>query len=99
MVRGASIRSAAEESCMTLPEYSSVIVTRDIPEAALAAGDVSGIVMIHEDANKAPIGYILEIIAVNGDSLDIVSVRLNDVRAASDYDLTLARSAAYYMLI
>jgi Domain of unknown function (DUF4926) len=94
MQRGLSLRSAAKGSCMTLPEYSSVIVTRDIPEARLAAGELGVIVMIHEDANKTPIGYILEIIAVNGDSLDIVSVRLNDVRAASDYDLTLARSAA-----
>lgn len=79
---------------MTLPEYSSVIVTRDIPSVGLAAGDVGVIVMVHKDANKATIGYELEIFAVNGDSVDTVSVGVNDVRAASDNDRTHARSAA-----
>jgi Domain of unknown function (DUF4926) len=79
---------------MTLPEYSRAILTRDIPTSGLVAGDVGVVVLIHQDSDKQPVGYELELFAINGDSLDTVSVGLNDVRAAGEQDRAHARSAA-----
>jgi hypothetical protein len=79
---------------MILEEYSYAVLKRDLPELGLVAGDVGVVVMIHTDLQEQPIGYALELFSIGGESLDVVSVGLDDVRPSSDNDRTHARSAA-----
>jgi hypothetical protein len=65
---------------MSLPEFSRGHVTRDTVESGLSAGDVGVIVQVHRDVNNKPIGYMLETFSVDGESIDTVSVGLDDVR-------------------
>jgi Domain of unknown function (DUF4926) len=79
---------------MLLPEYSIVVITSDMAEEGLVAGDVGTIVLTHVDQSGQPIGYELEIFSITGESLTTVGVGLSDVRLASDNDRAHARSAA-----
>jgi Domain of unknown function (DUF4926) len=79
---------------MSLPEFSRGVVTRDIVESGLSAGDVGVIVHVHRNVNKKPIGYMLEMFNIDGDSLDVVSVGRDDVRCAAPTDRMHVRVAA-----
>jgi Domain of unknown function (DUF4926) len=79
---------------MTLPEYSIVVVTRDLPEQDLMAGDVGTIVLTHVDKDGQPIGYEIEVFSITGQSVTTIGVHLSDVRIANENDRVHARSAA-----
>jgi Domain of unknown function (DUF4926) len=79
---------------MILQEYTRAIVVHDLPELGLAIGDVGTIVHIHTDVQNKPVGYMLETFSVDGESLDTVSVGIDDVRSASSADRMHARHAA-----
>jgi hypothetical protein len=79
---------------MILEEHTRAIVVRNLPALGLAIGDVGTIVHIHHDVQNKPIGYMLETFSVDGESLDTVSVDIDDVRSASSTDRMHARSAA-----
>jgi hypothetical protein len=76
-------------------EHDTVILTRDIPEAKLRAGDVGVVIHLHRSAGEdVPVGYMLEIFSVDGASLDEVSVPADSVRAAEPTDRAAARPLA-----
>ena len=65
------------------PLHSYAVVTRDLPEAGLRAGDVGVVVRIHARPGSAePTGYMLETFTVDGESIDTISVPADAVRAA-----------------
>ena len=79
---------------MALPEFSHAVVTRDLPNEGLSAGDVGVVVHIHYDADKLPIGYMLETFSVDGEGIGVVSVGLDDVRSAAPTDRMHGGAAA-----
>jgi hypothetical protein len=79
---------------MILPEYSIVVLTKDLPQDELLAGDVGTIVFTHMDKNGQPIGYEIEVFSITGESLTTVGVSLTDVRLACENDRAHARTAA-----
>jgi hypothetical protein len=79
---------------MIINENSRAVVVRDLPDLGLSAGDVGVVVHIHQNANKETVGYMLEIFSVDGESIDVVSVGVDEVRSAAPTDRMHARVAA-----
>jgi|SRR5712691_5025541 len=58
---------------MTLAPYQRVVLTGDLPEEGLRAGDVGVIVEHHAARADVPEGYELEVFAANGQTIAVVS--------------------------
>lgn len=75
-----------------IPEHAHAVLTHDIPELGLKAGDVGVVVHVHRpDGAAQPEGYMLEIFTVDGDSIDEVSVPASAVRRTLPTDRLHAR--------
>jgi uncharacterized protein DUF4926 len=73
--------------------FSDVILTADLPEAGLCAGDVGTIVERHEVANKE-VGYSLEFFDMTGRTVAVVTVPASSLRAPTADDRPTARTLA-----
>lgn len=69
-------------------EHERVVLTTDLPEHALHAGDVGTIV--HRYAEKA--AYEVEFVALDGNTVALVTVTGEKVRHVRDDELAHARS-------
>lgn len=77
-----------------IAEHDVVVLTRDAPEHKLVAGDTGVVVSIHVDAGGVHRGYVLELFAVDGSTIDVVDVPADAVRRARSSDLSHARPVA-----
>jgi uncharacterized phage infection (PIP) family protein YhgE len=78
-----------------ISEHAYAVLTRDVAEHGLKAGDVGVVIHVHRKPGAAtPDGYMLELFTVNGVSVDEVSVPADAVRAALATDRLHARAAA-----
>ncbi len=71
-----------------IKEHDRVILTVDLPEPALQAGDVGTVVHIYK-TGKA---YEVEFFTLDGETLDVVTVEADQVRSVSNIDVLHARS-------
>ena len=69
-------------------EYERAVLTTDLPQYHLKAGDVGVVVMIHGDHE----GYELEIFSADGHTLDVVTVEAAQVRPVSRRDVMHVRA-------
>jgi hypothetical protein len=70
-----------------IEEHAKAVLTTDLPEHNLKAGDVGTIVHIYSDGKA----YELEIFSVEGHTVDVVTVAATQVRAVSPRDIWAAR--------
>lgn len=70
-----------------IKEHAQVVLTEDLPEHDLKAGDLGTVVMIHGDHA----GYELEIFSADGRTLDVVTVEAAQVRPVSHRDVLHVR--------
>lgn len=70
-----------------IKEYEQVVLTEDLPEHNLKAGDLGTVVMIHGDHA----GYELEIFSADGRTLDVVTVEASQVRPVRRDDVLHVR--------
>jgi hypothetical protein len=68
-------------------EHERAVLTVDLLEYGFKAGDVGRIVHIYGDASA----YELEIFALDGHTLDVVTVEANQVRSVSEHDMLHVR--------
>jgi hypothetical protein len=68
-------------------EYERVILTEDIPKYHLKAGDAGVVVHIYSTGDA----YELEIFALDGRTLDVVTVEARQVRPVTHRDVMHAR--------
>jgi uncharacterized protein DUF4926 len=59
-----------------IEEFERVVLTSDLPDYDLVAGDIGTVVMIHRDGE----GYEVEFIALDGVTLAVVSVLASQIR-------------------
>lgn len=71
-----------------IKEYERVVLTTDLPQHHLEAGDIGVVVMIHGDHK----GYELEIFSADGHTLDVVTVEADEVRPVNRHDVMHARA-------
>jgi hypothetical protein len=70
-----------------IKEHEQVVLTADLPEYDLKAGDVGVVVHIYSDGEA----YELEIFALDGRTLDVVTVEAAQVRPVSRRDVLHVR--------
>lgn len=70
-----------------IDEHASVILTEDIPDVGLMAGDVGVVVHVH----KQGVAYEVEFMALDGDTLTIQTLEARQVRAARRMDIPHVR--------
>jgi hypothetical protein len=76
-------------------EHQRAVVTRDLPELGLVTGDVGVVVHVHHQPGEPePVGYMLELFSLDGESLREESVPADAVRPVAANDLMHARSVA-----
>jgi hypothetical protein len=71
-----------------LTEHERAILTTDIPEHHLKAGDLGIVVHVYEDGKA----YEVEFFTANGQTYDVVMVAAGQVRAAQPQELLHVRS-------
>ena len=70
-----------------LKEHERAVLTVDIPQYQLKAGDVGVVVMVHGDHA----GYELELFSADGHTLDVVTVQSSQVRPVNPRDILHVR--------
>ena len=66
--------------------YQDVILTADLPDAGLCAGDVGTVVLVHDGR-----GYEVEFVALDGETLAVASVFSQQVRPIGHREIAHAR--------
>ena len=79
---------------MTLALYRRVVLTQDLPEEALRAGDVGVIVEHYPARADVPEGYELEVFAAAGQTIAVVSVPAEAIREVTEHDVLSVRDLA-----
>lgn len=70
-----------------IQEHERAILTRDIPEQGLKAGDVGTVVHVYHDGTA----YEIEFFALDGRTLDVVTVEVGQVRPVDRRDMLHVR--------
>jgi hypothetical protein len=71
-------------------ELDDVILTRDLPEHGLSAGDIGTVVLVHR-GNK---GYEVEFMSLDGETIAVVTLFPDQVRPVQSGEIAHARSLA-----
>jgi hypothetical protein len=79
---------------MTLALYQRAVLTQDLPEEGLHAGDVGVIVEHYPARADIPEGYELEIFAATGQTIAVVSVLASAIREATEHEVLSVRELA-----
>jgi hypothetical protein len=69
-------------------EHERAVLTIDLPEYGLQAGDVGVVVHIYKDGEA----YEVEFFTLDGETLDVVTVEAEQVRPVSPRDVMHARA-------
>lgn len=70
-------------------ELDRVVLTTDLPEEGLEAGDIGTVVLVHRDAK----GYEVEFTTLDGNTFAVVTVLAGQVRPTQARELAHARLA------
>ena len=79
---------------MTFALYERVVLTRDLPEERLRAGDVGVIVEHYPTRADVREGYELEVFAAAGQTIAVVSVPASAIREATEHEVLSVRELA-----
>ena len=71
-------------------EHDCIVLTQDIPELGLRAGDVGTVVHVHGDAA----GYEVEFMTLTGRTVAVATVLPSQLRPVSPRDLAHVRQLA-----
>jgi uncharacterized protein DUF4926 len=70
-----------------IKELDDVILACDLPEHGLSAGDIGAVVLVHRNAE----GYEVEFTELDGDTIAVVTLTANQVRAVQAGAIAHAR--------
>ena len=71
-------------------ELDCIVLTIDLPEYGLAAGDIGTVVMVHQNSQ----GFEVEFVALDGETLAVASLHAAQVRPVVHREIAHARSLA-----
>ena len=75
---------------MKIKEHDCVVLTCDLPEHGLSAGDIGTAVLVHRHAA----GYEVEFTSLDGETIAVVTLMANQVRAAQTGEIAHVRELA-----
>jgi hypothetical protein len=73
-----------------IKELDTVVLTRDLPQHKLRKGDLGAVVLVHKDGTA----YEVEFATLGGDTLAVLTLPADAVRAATARDIPHAREMA-----
>lgn len=73
-----------------ISELDVVVLTRNLPEYGLEAGDVGTVVMVHQERA----GYEVEFMTLTGETLAVVTLPADSVRSIREREIAHARVVA-----
>jgi len=73
-----------------LNELDPAVLTTDLPNDGLEAGDVGWVVLVHDDGA----GYEMEFVTLAGHTISVVTVPTEHVRPVGTHELAHARQVA-----
>lgn len=73
-----------------IQELDTIVLTRDVPQKKLRKGDLGAVVLVH--AHNA--AYEVEFVTLGGDTLAVVTLPADAVRAATGREIAHAREVA-----
>ena len=73
-----------------MKELDSIVLTRDLPEHGLKEGDIGTIVLVHNSGT----GYEVEFIALDGETMAVISLLAEEVRSVARREIPHARQIA-----
>ena len=71
-------------------EHKQIVLTDDIPEKGLRAGDVGTVIHIHPNGEA----LVVEFMTLDGDTVAIATVLPSQARPVTSHDITHARVVA-----
>lgn len=76
-----------------IKELKEAILTKDLPEKGLKAGDVGTVVSVHEGAVQGEAaGYTVEFMTLAGDTVAVAAVAADHIRPVAESDMVHARA-------
>lgn len=72
----------------TLDELEQVVLTRDLPEHGLCAGDIGTVVLVHRGGE----GYEVEFVALDGETIAVTTLSSNELRSIGSKEMAHVRS-------
>ena len=73
-----------------IEDHDIVVLTRDLPEEYLVAGDTGTVVIIHAGGGA----FEVELTTLSGDTIAVVTVDAADLRPAGEREIAHARAVA-----
>ena len=73
-----------------IEELSAVVLTADLPQHDLRAGDVGTVVMVHQGGT----GYTVEFTTLRGETIAVATMPAEQVRATRSNDIAHVREMA-----
>lgn len=70
-----------------IERFSTVVLTEDLPEEDLVAGDSGTVIDIYDEGTA----YEIEFFALSGDTVAVATVELQKLRSATKEDVTHSR--------
>ena len=70
-----------------IKELDSIVLNADLPEHGLHRGDIGTVVLLHNDR-----GYEVEFVALDGETLAVVTLTSDEVRPIGRREIAHARS-------
>ncbi len=74
-----------------IAEHDVVVLTRDLPDDGLVAGDVGVVLISHAEHGALPAGYTVEVTTLLGEAVAVMDVPANMVRPVAGRDVRHAR--------
>jgi hypothetical protein len=71
-------------------ELDAVVLTRDLPDYGLEAGDVGAVVLVHRDG----VGYEVEFVTFAGETIAVATLPADAVRPIGPREIAHARVVA-----
>jgi hypothetical protein len=70
-----------------IKELDQIVLTEDLPEKGLQAGDIGTVVLIHQNGK----GYEVEFVALDGENIAVVSLFANQIRPIKKREIANVR--------
>lgn len=70
-----------------IEELENVVLLSDVPEKGLKAGDVGTVVLVIQDG----VGYVVEFMTLNGETVAVVTLNATQIRAVQDGEIAHVR--------
>ena len=71
-----------------IDELASVVLTTDMRDSGLQAGDIGTVVLVHRGGQ----GYTVEFVTLSGDTVAVVTVSAEQVRAIRSNEIAHVRA-------